>query len=429
MFSVITLAVELVIKAFLNELTLGSGKTEAIDIAFIALFSLAFMYDIGRSKKLKQLSVPLFTGYIWRLLLLFWDIYGRDYYFLPNSGADSEMFYHTSCIYSVSGYVEGSRGGLFSKVMSIIFRYIGTSRLYGQFIIVLFSVVSLVLFALLLKKIDIPDKTRYYICLIVVLLPNLAILSSIFLRESITAMFITISFYLFYKWLNGKNIIYFVIAFISAFCASAFHSGSAAVAVGYVGIILLYDRQSKTFRFKMKNLIPTIVLLIILSYLYVNYADSLFGKMSNVETISDVADDEIRGNSSYARYVGNSNNLFNMVIYTPLRLLFFIGSPFPWQWRGLSDIIAFCFSSLFYMYTILCDIRFLRSGEKKNRTLVIALSIIAFSALFVFGWGVANTGTAIRHRDKMTIIWGLLLALTYRPKKHRLASSREVSTT
>ena len=414
MFSVITLAVELVIKAFLNELTLGSGKTEAIDIAFIGLFSLAFLYDLGHSKRLKSLSFPLYLGYIFRVALLFFDRYGQNIFRLPNSTSDTEMFYEQSKAYMKSGY---TNRGLFPKVMGAIFSYIGNSRLYGQFIIVLFSVVSLVLFALLLKKIDIPDKTRYYIYLIVVLLPNLAILSSIFLRESITAMFITISFYLFYKWLNGENTMYFVLAFASAFCASAFHSGSAAVAVGYIAVVLLYDRYSKTFRFRGRNLIPAILLIAVVAFLYINYGGELFGKMQKVDTLEDVANTREAGGSTYAMYVGNSNNPFSMIIFTPLRIVFFLFSPFPWQWRGLSDIIAFVFSSLFYLYTSWCAIKYLRSDLKNNRTLVIALTIIVACTVFVFAWGVSNTGTACRHRDKLAIIWGVLLALVYKKDK------------
>ena len=247
-------------------------------------------------------------------------------------------------------------------------------------ILLLFSILSLILVCSLLQEVEIDNHVRNTVCMLVCLLPNLAILSSIFLRESIVAMFITISFYLFYKWMNGKGNIFFIFSFVSAFYASYFHSGSAAVAIGYIAVVLLYDRGSKTFRFRGKNL----------------------------------------GGSSYAQYVGNSSNPISMILFTPLRIVFFLFSPFPWQWRGLSDIIAFFFSSLFFLYTAWCDIRFLKSGEKKNRTLVIALTIVASCTAFVFAWGVSNTGTACRHRDKMTIIWGLILALTMNnPKMNR----------
>ena len=128
MFSVITLAVEFVIKMLLNQMTLGTGMTEAIDIAFIGLFSLAFLYDLGHSKKLKSLSFPLYLGYIFRVALLFFDRYGQNIYQLPNSGADSEMFYRTSSELATVGYTNRSEN--FITFVSNVFKCIGTSRLY-----------------------------------------------------------------------------------------------------------------------------------------------------------------------------------------------------------------------------------------------------------------------------------------------------------
>lgn len=54
--------------------------------------------------------------------------------------------------------------------------------------------------------------------------------------------------------------------------------------------------------------------------------------------------------------------------------------------------------------------------EKSNSIYTIDGS--STCTVFVFAWGVSNTGTACRHRDKMTIIWGLILALTYSPTKY-----------
>ena len=115
MLSVITLAVEFVIKILLNQMTLGTGMTEAIDIAFIGLFSLAFLYDLGHTKRLKSLSFPLYLGYIFRVALLFFDRYGQNIYQLPNSGADSEMFYSNIVQYARTGST--GRSGNFITVM------------------------------------------------------------------------------------------------------------------------------------------------------------------------------------------------------------------------------------------------------------------------------------------------------------------------
>lgn len=69
--------------------------------------------------------------------------------------------------------------------------------------------------------------------------------------------------------------------------------------------------------------------------------------------------------------------------------------------------LALCIISVFFCYTI----KYFKKGNSENRILVIALSIIILSTFFVFGGGVANAGTACRHRDKLVIVCGILLAL------------------
>lgn len=406
--SITTLLLEFCVKGLLKDI-LSSSAIEFLDIVLICLFYLVFVLEISKSKKLKELSMPLAVGFLFRIFLLFWDIYGVNIFPLPNSGDDSIWYYYNSVKFSVYGECGM---GLFPKVIGTFYKFIGTSRLYGQFLIVLFSVVSLLILALLLNEIKMPRKNKSIVLYIVALLPNFAIVSSVFLRESIIAMFLTISLWLFYNWLNGESITFFVLSLAAVLTASAFHSGSVAVAFGYVTVLLLFDRETKTFKFKAKNLVPVIFIMLIFAFLYTNYSEELFGKMKNVENLSDVGNDSGRGDSSYAQYVGNSNNPINMIIFTIPRIFFFIASPLPIQWRGIKDIIAFCFSSLYFICTAGFTVKYFRMGKQTNRTLVTALSIVLICTFFVFGWGVQNAGTACRHRDKVTIICGLLLALT-----------------
>ena len=415
MLSIITLSIEFLVKAFIKDFIVDDA-TELIDIFFIALFSCSFVFDISHSKKIGGLSFPLFAGYLFRVFLLFWDIYGKSIYVLPNSGFDSEGFYQRALVVMQSGFIEGKT---FPNLMGMIFLCIGSSRLYGQFIVALFSVVSLTILAIILSELDISHKAKYRILTIVSLLPNLAILSSIFLRESVISMCLTISFYCFYKWLNNTGIHNIVLAFVFAFFASMFHSGTIAVAFGYIAVVLLFDKHSRVFRASVKNIIPTVLLLLIMYFLYTNYSNAFFDRMENINSISDIAEETVRGDTSYVQYVGNSNTLFNMFVFTIPRIFFFISSPLPFQWRGISDIIAFCFSSVYYILILIFTVNYFRKGANKNKTMVIALAIVIFITLFVFGWGVANAGTACRHRDKIAIICGVLLSLVYDQRIHQ----------
>jgi hypothetical protein len=206
---------------------------------------------------------------------------------------------------------------------------------------------------------------------------------------------------------------YFYIAIIFALTASAFHSGCAAMVIGYIVVRMLYNKETKNFSGSMRAILPTAFFALVCAFILLNYSDVFLSKMGNVDSLEDIANVNDKGGSSYARYVGNSSSIGNFVIYTLPRIIYFLFSPFPWQWRGLGDIIAFVFSSLFYFLTVRAAFRYLKQKKENNRSLVIGIMIVAFCIVFVFGWGCSNTGTAARHREKSIIVFAILYALTH----------------
>lgn len=412
MCSVIILMLEILIKAFLNNI-ISQGAVEVIDVVGIILFSIAFVFDIEKSKRLHIFKIPLIIGYFERIAIMFLDIYGRSLIILPNSGSDTEVYYYNSIHYADGVYVQNS----FSRLMGTIMKLIGTSRLYNQFIILLFSVLTLLVFSRITYELNCIEYNKMLVFTIVCILPNYAILSSIFLRESLITLFITLSVYMIHLWITRNIWRYYGFALIFTLAASWLHGGSAAIIIGYIAVLMLYDRKNDRFRFTLKNVLPTVLIILVFSFLFINYSSTLFTKLSGVNSVSDIADNKVRGGSSYAAYVGDSSKPINLLIYTVPRILYFLFSPFPWQWRGISDIIAALFSSMFYLITIIYSIKYILSRNNKNRSIVISYTIVAVCNAFVYAWGVTNVGTAVRHRDKVVILWALLLMLTYSYRK------------
>lgn len=419
MLTGLTILFEILIMIFLRSIGVES-RPVALILPMILAVSAVYLFELGRNRRLKPVATPLILGYCMRIFLVIFDIYGRNIYSLPNSGADSERFY-LECLAYMEGY---SVSGAFPQMTGEIISRIGVSRLYVQFLLMLCSVVALHLLDAMLREINVDTLRRRRVMYIVCLMPNFAILSSIFLRESIVAFFAALSLWAFIKWwVNGRER-WFLFAFAAVFFASRFHSGTVAMAIGYIAIRFLYDKRRKVFHTSWKNILPTIVFVTVFVYLYTNHKDVLFGKMANIETIDDIASGHGMGGSTYAAYVGNSSTPLNMLIYTLPRIVFFLFSPFPWHWRGLSDIIAFCFNSVFYLWTVYSAYKYLRSKETGNRSLLIALVLIALVTVFVFAWGTSNTGTAVRHRDKMVILYGVIWALTMQGRKIKWAGKR-----
>lgn len=412
--SLIFLCLELALLALLRFMGMEEIP-DALAASLILVYSFAYIACLPRKPHCKKYAPALIAGYLFRIALLFFDIYGRNIYLLPNSGADSEAFYK----YSVSFANGGKDWGIFTIVMGYLFRFCGISRLYGQFILTLCSVVSIESAAKCFSLLEFDERRTDLAMWIISILPNFAILSVIYLRESLVTVFISLSLVQFIKWYKYKSERNFIFAVALTFLSMRFHSGAIAVPVGYVLARMLFDKKTGKLRIKLQNIIAAAVILLIGVFFLNNYGDKFLGKFSKLEEIDDVANVSTMGGSSYARYVGNSSNPVSMVIFTIPRIIFFLFSPMPWLIRGLSDIIAFCFSSCFYLYTTIQVLRFLKRKETENKELVTVLVIVCLCAAFVFGWGVSNSGTACRHRDKMTIVWGVLMGLTLPRAKER----------
>lgn len=414
MITVLVLLISFIIKAMMYSFGLEDFFTSIVDVLIICVISICIYHDIRSNKKTAYATYSIFLGYLMRLFFLFFDLYGRNIFVLPNSGADSEMFYSNSVNYVTTHY---TKRGYFPLVMGNVFSVIGTSRIFAQFLLLLCSIVSITLLAYVLSYCTIDMRIKKNVVLLTSLLPNFAVLSSIFLRESIVTMLLTISIVFFIRWFyEGKNYLLFM-AFFIVFLAMIFHSGSISVGIGYISVLLLYDRKKKKYNFNPRAVIPASIFVFIIVFLFINYSDSLFGKMQNIDSIDDIANTREAGGSSYAKYVGNSNNPLNLIIFTIPRILYFMISPFPWQWRGLGDIIMFFSSSIFYLIVFYSLLRYLKNNKNNKEKpftcqLIVSLVIVSFITAFVFAWGTSNTGTAVRHREKMIIVWSIIWALT-----------------
>ena len=384
----------------------------SVAIIMIVVFSISFFISIQQGKVTCYYANQLLLGYLARILLLFFDLFGTRIRTLPQSGADSGMFYRTST--ELVLYGKTNRSGGFITFMYKVFSFIGINRLYGQFLLMLLSVAAIIIFILNLDKLKICEKAKIRSAWIICLLPNFALLSSLFLRESIVTLLLTVSISFMLAWMDGGNVLNYMSAIIFSAIACFYHSGCIGITIGCIVCLLVYEKKKKKIHPTIANYIIAVVIAIGLSYVFLNYGESLMGKFLGVEGIADIANTNQLGGSSYARYVGNSDNPINMILYTIPRIIYFLFSPFPWQWRGIGDIIAFFFSGLYYLNTIANAILYLQDGKKKNQEKIICLLIIAFFCTFIFAWGVSNTGTASRHRDKMVCLYGIIYALTFR---------------
>lgn len=414
MIAIVVLIAELSLLTVIKAIGIAINDIHAS--LLILAFSAAFLATVQRNRRLRIYKTQILLGYILRIAILYFDLYGNRIYVLPNSGADADMFYYGAVRYMNYG---GFTRTLFPLVMGTLFRIIGSNRLFGQFLVTLLSVISLCLLVYSLDELEISRERSVKVIGIAALLPNLAILSSIFLRESIVAVFVTFSVYCFVLWSNRAKERYFILALLFVLPAAIFHSGTAGMIPGYLAIRFVYDKKAKALRIRFVNIIAAIVLAIGIGYLLINYSEFLLSKFGRIDSIDDIANTNDSAKSSYVQYVGDSNSVGNIVIYTIPRIVYFLYSPFPWQWRGINDIIAFFFSSAFYIVATWSMIRCLLDKNNRQRPIVMMFAVLAATTLFVFGWGISNSGTAARHREKLAMLFAIIWALSSEGKSSK----------
>ena len=418
------------ISRFILLVDFDQNACELISIFFIVFISFFVIIDIVRRYKFKQECTIVSIGYLFRLFLLFWDYYCKKIFALPHSGSDSEMF-HAVAYRKANDISTRDYGASYTNMLSIIYRVFNDQRLIGQFFNVLLSMTAIYFFYKTLKLII--SEKRYIILglMLISLSPNYAILSSILLRESIMSCLISISLYYFVLWWFKSSKYSFFFSIILCLYAATFHSGAIAPAVGYIICWVLYDKKNNIFNFRFKTIFSVIFVLFLFMFINQRYGDSLFGRFQIEKSIEEITGTQSsgRGSSGYRIGISTGVTVLDMLINTPLRTVYFIMSPMPWDWRGITDIITFVLSSCFYFVGYIYVIKVLKNKsiiKSKNENLMIAMLLVMIAGCSIFAWGVSNAGTAMRHRDKFIapyiLMWILAVQSLYvnRDKKENV---------
>lgn len=403
---------------------------EAVAIIAVFAHALVVMAILGGWKN--RLNTIVLLGFVARLLFLAWDAYARDIYIFPNSGSDTKLYWANAFLVAqdLSYLGESLRGGMFSKIMGVVFNMIGPQGLFGQYINLLFGLSVVVIIYNSLSLLKIKSSTTKTIVILAAFFPNSLVMSVVFLREITPTFFVAWSLLYFLRWYRLGHTRNMVLSLLMLAFASIFHSGVIGIFVGYAFMFLFYKRERNTFSFSGHTILSFIILASIVYLATVQYSELLFGKFTGVEDVDDVLETTNRrlGGSAYLTGL-EINNPIQLVLYGPIRAFYFLTSPLPWNWRSGMDIFTFLSDSMLYLFTMYYFIRNRKLfGERGPLITGLVLALIGVG--LVFGIGVANTGTAIRHRQKFIPLFLILLGLMMDAKKRskKLIFSKKIAT-
>lgn len=403
---------ELLVSGFIG-MGLDLLSPTPLSLFFIAVNSIVFFLESAYlMKKSKTLYTIISVSYVFRLLFLFFDVYFRDFYTLPGSGADTNVFHIQAVEYAKTGQ-EGITN--YVSFLGTIYRFTGSQRILGQYVNVVLSMLTLYLLIYTLRKLLISEQIIHIAVFILAFLPNYMIESAILLRESLLIFLLAFSLYLFVTWWTENRFWCFLLSIAFSLLAAYYHSGAIANSVVYVMAYILCGNRGRNFVFNVKSVALSLVFFAVFMVLFNQYGGQFFDYFASVESADDiVARNELAqsGGAAYTAELVSNDSFWGMLINTPLKMFYFLFSPLPWDWRNLNDVIAFVFSSLFFLFCLILGVRALRVRDY-NRNFLWILLLLAIASAVIFGWGTSNAGTALRHRDKFLVNYIVMFAVSY----------------
>lgn len=388
--------IELLLLSIIKQLEINLLIT-SISLIFIhVVITIAILY-----RKYTEIYLLLLAGLAVRLGLVFLDLFGRHILTLPNSGMDSEGFYASAVLISnnIDLLFAEVYGGVYSKLNGLLFYIIGTERIMAHYFNLLLGISIIIITYKTLKRVSDNIDQIYLLTAVITFFPQSIIFSAIFMRENIVTFFVALSVNRFVKWYFKGVRLDFIKANSYIFIGSLFHGGIIGIIAGYFILYIFYDREKRKIDISLSSMI-ILTTFILLSLLIFSQYGGVFNKIDQIDSIESLytLSNKGRGGSVYLQRL-EVNSLTTFILYSPLKMIYFLISPVPHMWRGIRDIITFVFSSLVFLISIILAITN-KDKIKKNPLLIGLFISLVVTALF-FGTGVSNAGTAMRHRQKI----------------------------
>ena len=371
----------------------------------LGLFSITLVTLIALfvASRLPAISKIIYAALGLRLLLL---LIG-EYIDLPDSTSDAENFEFYAWQFAQGGfsnlfdYFNGPDPFFISWLIAIPYSLLDRSALMAKSISLFFGIGSVFLGWLLANKIwnkNIANKVGW----IIALFPSLILYSVLIMREVYIVFFILLALHGVVDWTKNSDFKSITLAMIGFFGATFFHGAMLIGGIAFLGFVFL--SSSKKFlgsliKFRLNFRVLILFFLVIIFGFYISqnvhipYLES-FDYATNINTLFQKTQINTKGGASYPEWLIISSPV-EMFYKLPLRCIYLIFAPFPWDVTEIKHLIGM-FDSILYIYLTILVFQN-RINIWKNPALRIFL-IILLSYILVFGIGVGNFGTGLRHR-------------------------------
>ena len=352
-----------------------------------------------------------------RLIFLFVN---NHIFYLPDGDMDAKNFEQLAWEHSQNNFYNNFNNYsvpgtyFYSFVLSIPYSLFGRSILLVQSLSILFGIGSVVLGWLLAKKLW-DNSAAIKVAWSIALFPSIVSYSVLTMREVYISFFLLLAMYGIINWVRSNNYKSIFLIFIGFMGATFFHGASIIGFFVFLFIVALESfkkafKSLLTLRINLQILIFIIFSSTILGLYFTNKISlpyiQTFSISSNPSFLKETINLKVKGDAAYPEWTKIDSNI-ELFYKIPIRSVYFIFSPFPWDVNKKSHVVGVLDSFLYMIlvYLIFCN----RKAIWKDPALRIIL-IILLAYIIVYGVGVGNFGSGIRHRSKFAIELILLAA-------------------
>ena len=383
-------------------------------LSLLIIYAFIFFW----TKKYPQTRYFLLVAFLLRSACVLIDQY--DILNLPDSKSDANKFE------SLASEISKNKGFLvlfdffkndsllISKIISIFYTIFGESKMLAKSISVALGTASVYLvynLCTLMWDINSAKKAAW----VTALFPSLILYSSLTLRESYIVFFLLIGLIGIVKFIRNNSFASFSQVLLSFYVLIFFHGPlvlGGFVFLFYLALKLINEQIRKSDNFKI-NIFSLLFLFtsltIVTLFLTNNFEIPYLGRINTLFELDESFDKintYMTGTASYPSWlkINYSYELFTKGIF---KIFYFLYSPFMWDIKSYIHLIGLFDGILYFIFTIYV----IRNRYYIWKNPITRLFILIFVCyLIMYGLGVGNFGTAIRHRSKFIVILIVLAA-------------------
>ena len=384
--------------------------------------SLLFLTTLIIALRFPDISKIIFTALFLRFLFL---IINNHIFTLPDGDMDAKSFEQFAWELSQKGFTgtlynfTGADPYILSKMIAVLYSLVGRSILMAQSISILFGIGCVFLGWFIAQKLW-DNQSAMKVGWTLALFPSVVSYSVLTMREVYISFFLLVAVLGIVSWFRDQQYKGIFLVTFGFFGASLFHGASIFGFFVFLSFIVYESIKTSiklliSNRINLKILVFLILSLFILSqYISNKISFTYLGNFSESVTLSKIKSSinkKTKGDAGYPEWV-KINSDFEIIYKVPLRMIYFVFSPFPWDVKKPSHLIgvfdSFLYITLFYLI-------FLNRKEIWKNPALRAILVILIAYFIIFGLGVSNFGTGIRHRSKF-VFELILLAAPLIPK-------------